>query len=103
MIKMLNYNIQVNLITKDNEVIEMGRYRYDNPHNLTAITYTKLVYKYREYQKACDGYTEINLVEEVDGNIVKTKLYDNKPIPDKGTTKEQELVLYMYEVAGTLD
>lgn len=100
---MLNYNIQVNFITYNNEAVELGRYRYNNPRNLTAITYTKLVYEYREYQKRYEGYIEIDFVEENNGNIVKTKLYDNKPIPDKGTTKEQELVLYMYEVAGTLD
>ena len=74
---MLNYNIEVNFITYNNEAVELGRYRYNNPHNLTAITYTKLVYQYREYQKRYEGYIEINLVEEIDGNIVVLEVAHN--------------------------
>ena len=98
---MLNYNIIVKIVTKEEKTIEMQRYLCKNT-NLSNLQCGVLCHKVYEVAKYYEGHTEIYKVEDINGDIVETMIFTNKPTAVKGNG-EQTLAQYMYRVAGTLD
>lgn len=111
---MLNYNISVKVVDKNNKpLLELNRYIYKDVNKLTIITYMKLTmskdfygwYKYsKRYKKDIVVY---KVSEDIQGNIIEEEVYRDryeKPIDlNKIDDSELNIAQLIYKYAGTLD
>lgn len=99
---MLNYNIILKVMKEDGNLLCERYWRWDNPDNLKPIDYHYMRHGVYALEQYYDGWVEIYKVEELNGKIVETKLWDDKPIPCE-PQGEETIAQLCYRVAGTLD
>ena len=99
---MLNYNVILKVIKEDGNILCENRWRWNNPDNLKPCNYFNMRHRVYALEQAYRGWCEVYKVEEINGEIVETKLWDNKPAPAV-YTGEETIAQYIYRIAGTLD
>lgn len=99
---MLNYNVVLRVMKEDGNLLCENYWKWDNPDNLKPVNYYYMRHRVYALEHHYDGWVEIYKVEELNGEIVETKLWDDKPIPVE-PQGEETIAQYIYRVAGTLD
>lgn len=99
---MLNYNVILKVYKEDGNLLCENKWKWDNPDNLKPVNFYHMRHRVYALEQGYNGWVEIYKVEEINGKVVETKLWDDKPIPVE-PQGEETIAQYIYRVAGTLD
>lgn len=75
---MLNYNVILKVIKEDGNVLCENKWKWENPDNLKPVNYFHMRHRVYALEQAYNGWVEIYKVEEINGEIVETKLWDDR-------------------------